>query len=99
MRSGDIITAKKLIGEALTRDKRSGSCWLVAAQVEEKAGNAGLVGLILRRGIECAPGEVELYRALADHEISRGRIGAVSQNAPLYDASVSDPTPLTRMSP
>ena len=84
LRSGDIITAKRLIGEALTRDKRNGSGWLVAAKIEEKMNNNGLVGLILRRGIECAPGNIELYRALAEHEISRGKIDSVSFS-PLND--------------
>ena len=78
LRSGDVITAKRLIGEALTKDKRNGSGWLVAAKIEEKMNNQGLVGLILRRGIECAPGDTELYRALAEHEIGRGRIDSVS---------------------
>jgi hypothetical protein len=78
LQDGDVITAKRLIGEALTRDKRNGSGWLVAAQIEEKMDNHGLVGLILRRGIECAPGDAELYIALADHEISRGKIDSVS---------------------
>lgn len=78
MRDGDIITAKRLIGEALTRDKRNGSGWLVAAKIEEKMKNHGLVGLILRRGIECAPMDTDLYAALAEHEISRGRINSVS---------------------
>ncbi|KAL7527981.1 hypothetical protein ACHAXR_003317, partial [Thalassiosira sp. AJA248-18] len=79
LRSGDSITAKRLIGEALTKDKRNGSGWLVAAKIEEKMNNHGLVGLILRRGIECAPGDTELYRALADHEISRGRIDSARE--------------------
>ena len=83
LRDGDVITAKRLISEALTRDKRNGSGWLVAAQIEEKMGNHGLVGLILRRGIECAPGDMELYRALAEHEISRGKIDSVSRRAVL----------------
>jgi hypothetical protein len=77
LRDGDVITAKRLIYEALTRDKRNGSGWLVAARIEEKMGNHGLVGLILRRGIECAPGDMELYRALAENEISRGKIDSV----------------------
>ena len=55
----------------------------MAAQIEEKMGNQGLVGLILRRGIECAPGDMELYRALAEHEISRGKIDSVSRRAVL----------------
>ncbi|KAL7451764.1 hypothetical protein ACHAWC_003562, partial [Mediolabrus comicus] len=95
LRDGDVITAKRLISEALTRDKRNGSGWLVAAQIEEKMGNQGLVGLILRRGIECAPGDMELYRALAEHEISRGKIDSAREllekgieinplHAPLY---------------
>ena len=78
LRSGDIITAKRLIGEALTRNKRNGSGWLLAAKIEEKMNNIGLVGLILRRGIECDPSNTELYRALAEHEISRGKYGSVS---------------------
>ena len=83
LRSGDspsdVITAKRLIGEALTRDKRNGSGWLVAAKIEEKMDNHGLVGLILRRGIECAPGDTELYRALAEHQISRGKIDSARE--------------------
>ncbi len=49
----------------------------MAAQIEEKMDNHGLVGLILRRGIECAPGDAELYIALANHETSRGKIDSV----------------------
>jgi len=79
LRSGHVITAKRLIGEALTKDKRNGSGWLVAAKIEEKMDNVGLVGLILRRGIECAPGDTELYRALAEHEISRGKIDSARE--------------------
>ena len=78
MREGDIVTAKRLIGEALTRNKRNGSGWLVAAKIEETMENYGLVGLILRRGIECAPMDTDLYSALAEHEISVGRIDSVS---------------------
>lgn len=77
MRDGDILTAKRLIGEALTRNKRNGSGWLVAAKIEEKMENYGLVGLILRRGIECAPMDTDLYSALAEHEMSAGRIDSV----------------------
>ena len=47
---------------------------MVAAEIEKKMGNDGLVGLILRRGIECAPLDMELYRALAEYEIGRGKI-------------------------
>jgi hypothetical protein len=78
IRDGDILTAKRLIGEALTRNKRNGLGWLIAARIEEQQENHGLVGLILRRGIECAPMDVDLYSALADHEIKNGRINRVS---------------------
>jgi predicted Zn-dependent protease len=78
VRDGDIITAKRLIGEALTRNKRNGSGWLVAAKIEEKMGNHGLVGLILRRGLECAPMDTELYSELANYEMNAGRIDSVS---------------------
>eukprot|EP00578_Thalassiosira_sp_NH16_P012870 CAMPEP_0181115484 /NCGR_PEP_ID=MMETSP1071-20121207/21456_1 /TAXON_ID=35127 /ORGANISM="Thalassiosira sp., Strain NH16" /LENGTH=1081 /DNA_ID=CAMNT_0023199693 /DNA_START=394 /DNA_END=3635 /DNA_ORIENTATION=+ len=95
LRSGDVVTAKRLITEALTRDKQNGSGWLVAAEIEEKMNNHGLVSLILRRGIECSPGDTELYRALADNEIRRGRIDSAREllekgieinplHAPLY---------------
>ena len=56
----------------------------MAAKIEEKMDNQGLVGLILRRGIECSPLDTELYRALADHEISRGRIDSVSSRICLF---------------
>ena len=36
LRFGNVLTAKRLIGEALTRDKRNGSGWLIAANIEEK---------------------------------------------------------------
>ena len=62
---------------ALTKDKSNGSGWLLMAKIEEKMSNEGLVGLLLRRGIECAPRDTELYRALAKHEISRGKIDSV----------------------
>jgi len=65
--------AKRLIGEALTRDKAQASGWLTAAKIEQKQGNTGLVGLILRRGLECAP-DPELYCALADWELRRGKV-------------------------
>lgn len=78
IRDGDILTAKRLIGEALTRNKKNGAGWLVAAKIEEKMDNHGLVGLILRRGIECAPMDTDLYSALAEHEINSGRIDSVS---------------------
>mmetsp|Transcript_21865 Transcript_21865/g.40141 ORF Transcript_21865/g.40141 Transcript_21865/m.40141 type:complete len:151 (-) Transcript_21865:105-557(-) len=73
LRSGDLVTAKRLIREALTKDKRK-----VGAKIDEETGNFGLVGLISRRGIECAPGDTELHRILAEHEISRGKIGSGS---------------------
>uniref|UniRef100_A0A6S8QV48 Uncharacterized protein n=1 Tax=Chaetoceros debilis TaxID=122233 RepID=A0A6S8QV48_9STRA len=66
--------AKTLISEALTKDKTRGTGWLVAAKIEEKMGNEGLVGLILQRGIECAPHSVKLLSALAEYEVKRGKI-------------------------
>jgi tetratricopeptide (TPR) repeat protein len=73
LREGNFQDAKKLITEALTRNKRNGSGWLIAAQIEKEQGNDGLVGLILRRGIECAPNDPELYRKLGEHLVSRGK--------------------------
>ena len=69
--------AKALISEALTRDKSEGSGWLVAAKIEEKLGNEGLMIMILRRGLECAPNSAELYCAVADYEVRRGKIDLV----------------------
>lgn len=74
IKDGDLERAKTLIGEALTRDKTQGSSWLVAAQIEQVQGNDGLVGLMLRRGIECAPAEASLYRELGDHLVRKGKI-------------------------
>jgi Tfp pilus assembly protein PilF len=73
LREENLVTAKRLISEALTKDKRQGSGWLVAAQIEERQGNSGLVGLVLRRGIECAPNEAALYCALGDHLVGKGK--------------------------
>ena len=74
LKLGNYTDAKALITEALTRDKRNGSGWIVAAEIERKLGNAGLVNLILRRGIECCPTHVELYRALGDSLMTNGKI-------------------------
>ena len=79
MRGDNFKKAKALIGEALTRDKSQGTGWLVAAKVEEKQGNDGLVALILQRGLECAPNHAPLYCALAELEIRRGKIQVVSK--------------------
>jgi tetratricopeptide (TPR) repeat protein len=73
LREGNFQDAKKLITEALTRSKGNGSGWLIAAQIEKEQGNNGLVGLILRRGIECAPNDPELYRKLGEDLVSRGK--------------------------
>ncbi len=78
LREENLVTAKRLISEALTKDKRQGSGWLVAAQIEERQGNSGLVGLVLRRGIECAPNEAALYCALGDHLVGKGKYQDVS---------------------
>eukprot|EP00980_Cylindrotheca_fusiformis_P015825 scaffold4634_cov122-Cylindrotheca_fusiformis.AAC.6 len=74
LKEGNIQAARKLIAEALTRNKQNGFGWLVAAEIEEKAGNGGLVSLLLRRGIECAPNDAGLYRKLGDYLISKGNI-------------------------
>ncbi len=73
LRDENYEKARTLITEALTRDKKRGTGWLVAAKIEEKMGNEGLVGLILRRGIECAPHSAKLYCALAEYEVQRGK--------------------------
>jgi hypothetical protein len=77
MRGEDCEKAKTLISEALTRDKSQGSGWLVAAKIEEKLGNEGLMIMILRRGLECAPNSPELFCAVADYEVSKGKINLV----------------------
>lgn len=95
LRQGHISSAKKLIGEGLTRDKTLGTGWLIAARIEETLGNHGLVKLILARGLECAPNCPELYCALADIFLKKGKIVEARNllekglevdplNAPLY---------------
>lgn len=74
MREGNIEKARKLISEALTRNKQNGRGWIIAAQIEEEAGNDGLSLLMLRRGIECDPDNSELYRKLGDHLLGKGKI-------------------------
>jgi len=63
-----------LIAQALTRDKRNGAGWLIAAEIEERLENSGLATLLLRRGIECAPTQPELYRALGDLLVRKGKV-------------------------
>jgi Tfp pilus assembly protein PilF len=77
LREGNHQSARRLISEALTRNKQNGFGWLVAAEIEEEAGNGGLVNLLLRRGIECAPNDAELYRKLGEHLVSKGKIDDV----------------------
>lgn len=77
MRSENFAKAKKLISEGLTKDKTQGSGWLVAAQIEERLGNEGLVERILKRGLKCAPYSAELYCTLAEFNIQRGKIQIV----------------------
>ena len=72
------MAAKRLLAKALTLDKSNGSGWLIAANIEQRLGNDGLVGLILRRGIECAPSHAELYRALGEHLVRKGDFANVS---------------------
>lgn len=79
LRENNLVAAKRLISQALTRDKRHAVGWLVYAEIEERQGNDGLAGLVLRRGVECAPNEAELYRALGEHLVRRGNIESVSE--------------------
>lgn len=74
LREGNVNAAKRLLAKALTLDKHNGSGWLIAANIEQRLGNDGLVGLLLRRGIECAPRNAELYRALGEHLVHKGDI-------------------------
>lgn len=74
LRQGNYQAARKLISEALTKNKRNGRGWIIAAEIEEEDGNVGLVSLLLRRGIECAPGNVELYRKLGEYLVGQGKI-------------------------
>ena len=84
----DIINSLHKTQEALTRDKSQGLGWLIAAKIEEKLEQQlqknhtntsskktrGLVSLILRRGIENAPNDPELYNELASYELQNGKI-------------------------
>lgn len=95
LRDGNYLIAKRLIGEALTRDKTLGPGWLVAAEIEENLGNDGLVSLILRRGIECCTNDAELYYTLGQFYVKRGKIADVS--FPLKFSTLRGPsmTPLS----
>jgi len=95
LREGNFTAAKALISQALTRDKRNGDGWLIAAEIEERLGNDGLAQLLLRRGIECSPVKPELYRALGDSLVRKGKINEAREilekglevdprHAPLY---------------
>lgn len=77
LRQDNIVEAKRLLAKALTLDKHNGCGWLIAASIEQRLGNVGLVGLILRRGIECAPSDAELYRALGEQLLRNGDIDNV----------------------
>jgi len=78
LRGENYDQAKRLIGEALTRNKREGSGWLVAAKIEEKIGNNALSMMLLRRGLQYAPNHAEMYCALANQEVRLGKINEVS---------------------
>jgi tetratricopeptide (TPR) repeat protein len=95
LRNGNFLAAKALISQALTRDKRNGEGWLIAAEIEQRMGNHGLGSLLLRRGIECAPANARLYRALGDSLVGQGKINEAREifekgmevdpmHAPLY---------------
>lgn len=79
LREDNVVAAKRLLARALTLNKHNGPGWLIAANIEQRLGNGGLVGLILRRGIECAPTDAELYRALGEHLVQKGDIENVSK--------------------
>lgn len=68
LRVGNFSSARTLITQALTRDKYNGSGWLVAAEIERRARNFGLVQLILRRGIECCCSRSKKTRHLNHHQ-------------------------------
>jgi Tfp pilus assembly protein PilF len=72
------MAARKLITESLTRNKSHGSGWLIAAEIEMDCGNDGLVSLLLRRGIECAPNDAELYNKLGSVLVGKGQLMNVS---------------------
>jgi tetratricopeptide (TPR) repeat protein len=74
LREGNHEAAKTLIAQALTRDKRNGSGWLIASEIEKALGNEGLASLLLRRGIECAPNEADLYLTLGNDLLVQGKI-------------------------
>ena len=86
LREGNYQLARKLITEALTRNKQNGQGWLIAAQIEEEEHNEGLVSLLLRRGIECAPNDAELYRKLGEHLMRRGKMDDVSEHLIFWQA-------------
>ena len=77
LRADNVITAKRLLAKALTLNKHNGASWLIAASIEKRLGNDGLVGLILRRGIECAPEDANLYRAFGEYLVDKGEIDNV----------------------
>lgn len=74
LRQNNIPESKKLLAKALTLDKHNGCGWLLAANIEQQLGNVGLVGLLLRRGIECVPSDARLYCILGDHLLRKGDI-------------------------
>ena len=87
LREENVVAAKRLLAKGLTLNKHNGPGWLIAANIERRLGNDGLVGLILRRGIECAPTDAELYRALGEHLVNKGDIENVGS---LIEWSVHD---------
>jgi Tfp pilus assembly protein PilF len=74
LREGNLQAARKLISESLTKNKKNGRGWVIAAQIEEQDGHTGLVSLLLRRGIECNPNDAELYRELGEYLVGQGKI-------------------------
>lgn len=74
LREDNLDVARKLVTDALTKDRTKAVGWVLLSQVEERAGHDGLVSLLLRRGIECAPNEPSLYCELGDHLVNKGKI-------------------------
>jgi len=86
LRERNFTAAKALIAQALTRDKRNGDGWVIAAEIEERLGNDGLASLLLRRGIECSPTKPELYRSLGDSLVRKGKINEARE---IYEQGIN----------
>jgi tetratricopeptide (TPR) repeat protein len=86
LREGNYEKARKLISEALTLNKQNGRGWIIAAEIEEEDGHAGLAALLLRRGIECDPNNGELYNKLGTQLIERQ--GKINDAREVYEKGI-----------